>query len=118
MGRPILAQTYVHLTRPKEALDALADPQFDSSPARALVLAEIGRRAEALKIVADSPDSPDPYAVSLVYFALEDNEPGFEWLTRAFDRRHVLMPKVDPALDRVRSDPRFRALLARLKLPK
>jgi len=117
--RPILAQTYVHLGKPKEALDAVAGPDFDSSPARALVLATLGRRADALKIVTDFPtDGPDPYGVSLVYFALQDKERGFEWLTRAFDRRQVWMPRVDPALDSVRADPRFRALLARLKLPK
>jgi tetratricopeptide (TPR) repeat protein len=116
--RPILARTYVELHEPQEALDSLAGADFASSPARALVLAAVGRRAEALRLATRfSNEAPDPYTISLVYFALQDKDRGFEWLTRAFDRRQVGFARVDPAFDSVRSDPRLQALLARLKFP-
>jgi serine/threonine protein kinase len=61
----------------------------------------------------------DPQAIALVYFALGDNDRGFQWLTRAFDERQLFVSfvKFDPAFDNVRSDPRFEALVARLRLP-
>jgi hypothetical protein len=44
---------------------------------------------------------------------------GFQWLTSAFDQRAGYVPwaNVNPAFDEVRSDPRFKALVARLNLP-
>jgi serine/threonine-protein kinase len=57
--------------------------------------------------------------VAIAYFALGDKDRGFEWLTRAFDQRSGYIPwaKVQPSFDGIRSDPRFQALVARLKLP-
>jgi hypothetical protein len=57
--------------------------------------------------------------VAIAYFALGDNDRGFEWLTQVFEQRAGYVPwaKVNPAFDGVRDDPRFKALVARLKLP-
>jgi hypothetical protein len=57
--------------------------------------------------------------MAISYFALGDKDRGFEWLTKAFDQRSGYVPwaNVLPAFDGVRSDPRFKALVARLKLP-
>ena len=57
--------------------------------------------------------------MAIAYFALRDKDRGFEWLTKAFDQRAGYLPaaKVQPAFDGIRDDPRFKALVARLKLP-
>jgi len=118
--KPFLAQVYIQLRKPNEALNTVAGSEFDSSPARALAYAALGRRADALSIVsASTKNATDPYGILLVHFALGNKELGFEWLTRAFDLRQldVKPAKFDPALDGVRSDPRLQTLLARLKIP-
>lgn len=54
-----------------------------------------------------------------VYVGLEDWDRAFEWLEKAIEARAWEMPllKVDPAFDRLRLDPRFPELLARIRLP-
>jgi len=118
--KPLLAETYIQMGKPQETLAVLDRPQLRSSPALALAYAALGRRADAMKILASFPkDAPDPYGISLVYFALGNKDAGFEWLTRAFEQRQLFvnMAKFDPALDSVRSDSRLQALVVRLKLP-
>lgn len=53
------------------------------------------------------------------YFAMGEKDEAFRWLTRAFDERNpnVITLRTDPLFDDLRSDPRYLALLARLKLP-
>ena len=99
------------------AVAALDGPEFRTSPWLGLAYARAGRREDAVRLATGSSDAP---TVSLIYFALGDLDRGFEWLTRVFDQRHTLARffKVSPDLDPVvRSDPRFRALVARLKIP-
>jgi adenylate cyclase len=118
--KPYLARTYQQMGKVTEALAVLDRAEFRNSPALALEYAALGRRADAMKILASfSRDASDPYGVSLVYFALGNKDAGFEWLTRAFEQRQMFlsMAKFDPALDSVRSDARLQALVARLKLP-
>jgi hypothetical protein len=61
----------------------------------------------------------DLQVMAIAYFALGDNDRGFEWLTKAFDQRSgfISMAKFSPLFDGIRDDPRFKALVARLKLP-
>ena len=56
---------------------------------------------------------------SNTYHGERAEDRGFEWLTKAFDARagYVTFANVFPAFDGVRSDPRFKVLVARLKLP-
>jgi hypothetical protein len=57
--------------------------------------------------------------IALAYFALGDKDHGSEWLTQAVDEQEfpVRYLKVGPAYDDVRSDPRFKRLIARLNIP-
>jgi len=60
-----------------------------------------------------------PYFVALVYAGLGDRDTAFEWLRKAHDERSDWLTylKVDPAVDSLRSDPRFQDLLCRVGLP-
>ena len=83
-------------------------------------LARTDRRPEALEI-ADRfrRTDADPYGLALVYVALGDMNTALDQLTKAYERRvgFVRWNNVDPMWDDVRLNPRFQALVARLKLP-
>ena len=103
---------------------ALADKRPDIVAVHGYTLARAGRRAEALATLDDirrltNPQSPPPFTIALVYVGLEDWDRAFGWLGMAIEARAWEMPllKADPAFDRLRLDPRFPALLARLRLP-
>ncbi len=91
------------------------------APALARIYALRGKPNEALRILDQAPklgSAGREQEFALVYFALGDEERGFEWLTKAFDERgFVIFVKFDPRFDSVRSDPRFQALVARLGIP-
>jgi hypothetical protein len=81
--------------------------------------AALGRRDEALKIIGRMDANADPQGVAHRHFALGDHEKGFSRLSQSIDRGQGFVRWIDvaPYFDRVRSDPRFAALVARLKLP-
>ena len=56
------------------------------------------------------------YRIAFVYAGLGDNDQAFEWLEKAFEERSDLLVylNVDPALDRLRSDPRLTDLARRV----
>jgi eukaryotic-like serine/threonine-protein kinase len=110
------------LGHPQEALAIFDRPEFRDSPYIAEAYALAGRRDDALTVLnglATRKDAFDPQGVAMAYFALGDEDRGFEWLTTAFDQRAGYVPwaRVQPAFDAIRDDPRFTALVARLKLP-
>ena len=113
---------YEALAQPQEALAVFDRPEFRESSNIAAVYARLGRRDDALRVLnglVKRAGPNDPQGMATVYFALGDNDRGFEWLTKAFDERSASAPYVNvfPMFDGVRSDPRFRALIARLMLP-
>ena len=60
----------------------------------------------------------DPYNVAVVYDGLGDIDRGIEWLRRAIRERSAAISdlKVDPAMDGLRTDPRFQLLLKQVGL--
>jgi hypothetical protein len=56
------------------------------------------------------------YRVALIYAGLDEAEAAFQWLERAYERRDakLIWLKVDPMLDGLRSEPRFRELVRRV----
>jgi TolB-like protein/tetratricopeptide (TPR) repeat protein len=103
---------------------ALAGTRPDIVAVHGYTLARAGRRGEALATLDDlrrltNPRSPPPFQMAVVYVGLEDWDRAFEWLEKATEARAWEMPllKGDPAFDRLRLDPRFPQLLARLRLP-
>ena len=59
-----------------------------------------------------------PYHTALIYIGLGEKEEAFAWLGKAANDHYWMMAflKVDPRLDPLRSDPRFRDLLRRVGL--
>jgi hypothetical protein len=73
---------------------------------------------QTLSASPPAADGAGELAIARNHFALGDNDQGFLWLKRAFDERDlVVFVKVDPNYDDVRSDPRFKTSVGRLKIP-
>jgi TolB-like protein/DNA-binding winged helix-turn-helix (wHTH) protein/Tfp pilus assembly protein PilF len=88
------------------------------------ILARAGHRDEALTALEDlrrlaHPAAPPPFLVAFVYVGLDDMDRAFEWLDKAIEARNWESPmiKANPVFERLRSDPRFPALLRRIGLP-
>jgi serine/threonine-protein kinase len=85
------------------------------------VYGRAGRRKQALGILrqltANSDRAwQDPIDVALVYVGLGERDRALEWLQRSARERlpTLVFLKVEPGLDPLRSDPRFKALLREL----
>ena len=59
------------------------------------------------------------YEIALVYAGLKDKDNAFTWLEKAYEARDkgLTYLKVDPCLDPLRADPRFKDLEKRVGLP-
>jgi hypothetical protein len=59
-----------------------------------------------------------PSLVALIYASLGDKDGAFHWLEKAFAQRDedLCLLKVDPRLDSLRDDTRYRHLLGRIGL--
>jgi len=119
-----LADVYEQMGRIEDALP-IRQKNAEGSSSYTLaslsrIYARLGRRQEAQAALAKAvrAEPPNELSLALAYFAMGDKERCFEWLNKGVDdRQNVIFWKVDPKLDPVRSDPRFQALIARLKMP-
>jgi len=59
-----------------------------------------------------------PYFIAYLYASAGDADAAFQWLQKAIDEpdNFVLYLRIDPAFDKLHSDPRYQQLLKRLKL--
>jgi TolB-like protein len=109
---------------------ALAEIEKDSDAGfRAYSLARtyavLGRRAEslaALALVEKNFASNQADNIATVYALLAQPDQAFVWLERAYQRHDPLLVAnppitVDPDLKSLRGDPRYKALLHKMKLP-
>ena len=106
-----------------EALEAMQkEPERDYRlGGLALVYSAMGRRAEsdsALQVLAKEFASNNAYGIAEVHAFRGETDAAFEWLDRAVRQRDAatISVKADPLLRNLHSDPRFQALLIRLKL--
>jgi TolB-like protein/DNA-binding winged helix-turn-helix (wHTH) protein/Tfp pilus assembly protein PilF len=60
-----------------------------------------------------------PFYIALVYAGLGENDNALDWLEKAYadHSNGLLFIKVDPELDTLRSNPRFKSLQAKMRLP-
>ena len=87
-------------------------------------LAVAGERAEAVKMRDDlvarrSKGYYPAFPIAAIETGLGNVDSALGWLERAADERNLgfYMPSVDPSFDRLRTQPRFKAILARARLP-
>ena len=126
----MLGLAYTSQRMPDRAIEestrarALARRRPDIVAVHGFALGRAGRRREALATLDDlkrmtNPQAPPPFQMAVVHAGLEDWDQAFEWLEKAVDGRawEVPLVKADPAFDRLRLQPRFTKLLARLSLP-
>jgi len=97
------------------------NPMLESS--LGVLYMHMGKRVEAEKILDDLIERSKktyvcPFTIACLYFALEQDEQGFGWLDKAYEEHGYWMPlaKIFPTLDRIRSDPRYIALLKKMGL--
>ncbi len=83
-----------------------------------------GKRNEALMKLKElkelaAREYVDPYFIAIVHTALGEKELAFEWLEKAFEGRsgYLAWIKVEPKLNSLHADVRFRSLLRRMNLP-
>jgi DNA-binding winged helix-turn-helix (wHTH) protein/TolB-like protein/tetratricopeptide (TPR) repeat protein len=86
-------------------------------------LARSGKADEARAVLKELEDKAatqyvPPYAPAQIYSALGDKGKALDLLEKAFDEQDVLMAflKVDPKWNDIRSEPRFTALIEKMKL--
>lgn len=113
-------QRAVELSKSSESAEG--KPEMLAVLAYAYVQA--GKQSEArgildqLKKNSTSERYISPYAVSLIYIALNEKDSAFQNLQQAFQERdeNFIHLRVDPRLDPIRSDARFQQLLKQINL--
>lgn len=119
-----IAEDYWAKSMPQQALDAIEDipsvftPHF-RIPLLVAAYARAGQVQQARQLLHSYTVKPDTawwYALSLAHLSLRQTDDAIADLEHAYDQRNeeVIWIGVDPMLDELRSDPRFRALLRRI----
>jgi tetratricopeptide (TPR) repeat protein len=125
-----LGRTLQELGRFDEALaefrhvEAVLGEWTVSIAARGFVAAVAGRAAEAEQILAElqrlgNRKFVTSYGLALVHAGLGQNDAAFARLNDAFDERShwLVWLRLDPRWNRLRPDPRFAGLVARMQFP-
>jgi tetratricopeptide (TPR) repeat protein len=126
-ARQGLGIAYLLQKRPVEAFRELKlATEFMTGPRRLALLGyaygKSGRKAEARQVLREltelaSSQSVPALAFAHVYLGLEDYDRAFEWMGRAVDEKDLgLTLQWDSHYQSIRSDPRYHALLRRMKL--
>ena len=101
-------------------LAAAGNPLFKSY--LAATYAKAGRTTAARQILAEMDDATKRRAafyLAQVHVMLGEPDEGLKWLEIAYDEHHPWMHwiRVDPILETLRSEPRYQALLRRMRFP-
>jgi len=129
-GHTDLARALEHVGRYDEAVAEFKTAQAlvtkgppEPSSGLAHVYARMGRRDEALAIVAELVELKrtryvSSYGLASVFSCLGEVDSALDWLDRAWDEHDqtLVWVKVHPRLDPLREEPRFRRLLERMRL--
>jgi tetratricopeptide (TPR) repeat protein len=79
---------------------------------------EVSRKSLEFEKLDEEKPSGSYYRIARLYARLGEKEQAFEYLNKAFDKRHsqMVMLNVEPAFDSLRDDPRFDELVRRVGL--
>lgn len=123
----MLCAVYTQLRRHDEALSLAGGVAVQTPGGHSLMgvaLARAGRaadaRAEAERAVQLAKHRYVPaYDIASIHAALGDVDRAFLWLDHALLEPSALLPtiRVDPVMDGLRSDPRYRDIENRLRMP-
>ncbi len=131
LARAMLGQSYLQLGRFPEAIAEFqaaselsgASPHYHAMLGHAF--AATGNSSEAHKILNQLKEKSarsylSSYCIAEIYLGLGDEDQVFEWLEKAYEERarQLVMLKVEPEVDRLRSDSRFKNLLQRMNFPR
>jgi serine/threonine protein kinase/Flp pilus assembly protein TadD len=88
-----------------------------------MIYASISKKEEAQKVLKDLIEFSKqkyvpPVFIANIYFSMEKNDQGFEWLNKAFEVRdgELTWLRFNPIYDNIRSDPRYTALLRKMNI--
>jgi serine/threonine protein kinase/tetratricopeptide (TPR) repeat protein len=100
----------------------LVEAETEAAASLGFVYAMAGKRAEAEDILKKIEVLAQKRYVTGLYFAivyagLKDNDRAVEYLTKAFESRHpgLVLVRIDPIFDGLRSDERFKQLVTRFE---
>ena len=122
----LLGLTYIKQRRFTEAIDKLRAvvASTNSGRDRALLVqayALAGDRGEANRLLQEllKENQVSPYYVAVGYAGLGERDRAFEFLERAYREQASMLQylKIQPTLENLRPDPRFRELANRIGLP-
>lgn len=130
LSRHWLGFAYVAKGRPEDAIalgkEALQQPslsRWNILSFTALAHAKAGHRAEAEKMIGELQEIGKTqyvrnYYIAMIYAALGDKDKAFAELEKSFRDKDCYLPRarVDPFMDPLRDDPRFKDLLKRMGL--
>jgi TolB-like protein/Tfp pilus assembly protein PilF len=121
VGRGYLRWVYWEKSMYDEALNQF--PKKNNQYSLGITYAKMGKREEAQQVLdywikRSKHEYISSYDFALFYFALGDNDQGFKLLDKAYEEHDDSLSylKVEPKVDPVRSDPRFKALLKKMNL--
>lgn len=102
--------------------DSVVDAETEATASLGFAYAMAGKRDEAMAIIGQLQRLAAKRYVSGLYFAnvyagLKDNDHAIEYLNKAFDTRHpgLVLIRIEPMFDALRSDERFKQLVRRFE---
>jgi serine/threonine protein kinase/Tfp pilus assembly protein PilF len=107
----------------QKAMDLSGDPAKMAPLGRVYALS--GNKVEALKVIDELKELSkqryiSPYCLALIYASMDEKDQAMNWLQKAYEElvSELIYLKVDPYLNKLRSDPRFKELIKKMHLEK
>ncbi len=120
LGKSMYEEALAEYQKEKEVTRSW-DPVIDAYIG--IAYAKMGRKDDAQRILDNLIEQSkkryvSSWAFGRLCFYLGKNDQGFEWTEKVYEERGILscLIKIEPALDSVRSDPRYLAMLKKIGL--